>query len=110
RPVPDASLADSAQAALAARFDETWGGFTRAPKFPSPPTLDFPLERASDEEAREMLVTTLDRMARGGIHDQLAGGFHRYSTDAEWLPPPLPEEPYQQPRAAPPLLHTAGAP
>src|SRR5260221_2116700 len=86
-PVPDASLAESAQAALSARFDATWGGFTRAPKFPSPSNLDFLVERAADGEAREMLVTTLDHMARGGIHDQLAGGFHRYSTDAEWLVP-----------------------
>ncbi len=86
-PVPDASLAESAQGALSARFDATWGGFTRAPKFPSPSNLDFLVERAADGEAREMLVTTLDHMARGGIHDQLAGGFHRYSTDAEWLVP-----------------------
>jgi hypothetical protein len=88
RAVPEASLADSAQAALAARFDAAWGGFGRAPKFPSPSNLEFLLDRAPhDDEALQMLRATLDHMARGGIHDQLAGGFHRYSTDAEWLVP-----------------------
>jgi uncharacterized protein len=86
-PPPDMALADAAQSALAARFDAVSGGFTRAPKFPSPSNLFFLLERASDEEARRMLVVTLDAMARGGIQDQLAGGFHRYSTDAVWLVP-----------------------
>jgi len=86
-PVPDLSVADAAQSALAARFDPVWGGFTQAPKFPSPANLFFLLDRAGDEEARKMLVVTLDRMARGGLQDQLAGGFHRYSTDAAWLVP-----------------------
>jgi uncharacterized protein len=86
-PLPDRALAQAAQNALAGRFDSAWGGFTRAPKFPSPSNLFFLLERAEDEEARDMLVTTLDRMARGGIHDQIAGGFHRYSTDGHWLVP-----------------------
>ena len=85
-PVPAASLADATRSALAARFDPVWGGFTRAPKFPSPANLFFLLE-AGDGEAREMLVATLDRMARGGLQDHLAGGFHRYSTDARWLVP-----------------------
>ncbi len=86
-PAPD--LAEQTQRALASRFDSAWGGFSRAPKFPSPSNLFFLLERAStgDGEAREMLVVTLDRMARGGMNDQLAGGFHRYSTDAQWLVP-----------------------
>jgi len=86
-PVPDRSAVDAAQAALAARFDPAWGGFTQAPKFPSPANLFFLLDRAEDEEARKMLVVTLDRMARGGLQDQLAGGFHRYSTDGSWLVP-----------------------
>jgi uncharacterized protein YyaL (SSP411 family) len=75
--------------ALSERFDPDWGGFGRAPKFPSPSNLEFLLEQAKkgDADARQMLVVTLDRMARGGIHDQIAGGFHRYSTDAEWLVP-----------------------
>jgi uncharacterized protein YyaL (SSP411 family) len=74
---------------LARRFDPEWGGFGGAPKFPSPSNLFFLLDRAreGDGTAQQMLVVTLDAMARGGIHDQLAGGFHRYSTDAEWLVP-----------------------
>ena len=86
-PLPESALAGTAQTALAAGFDAAWGGFTRAPKFPSPSNLFFLLERADDAEAREMLVVTLDRMACGGIQDHLAGGFHRYSTDAAWLVP-----------------------
>jgi uncharacterized protein YyaL (SSP411 family) len=92
--VPDADVVSATERALAARFDPVHGGFGRAPKFPSPSNLFFlldrlrdPLARAGEAQAREMLVTTLDRMARGGIQDHLAGGFHRYSTDALWLVP-----------------------
>ena len=85
--LPGAELVDAVREGLAARFDPEWGGFGPAPKFPSPANLFFLLERAADDEAREMLVTTLDRMARGGLMDQLAGGFHRYSTDEAWLVP-----------------------
>jgi len=84
---PDAAAAEELQSQLARRFDRVHGGFGRAPKFPSPSNLCFLLDRASDSAAREMLVVTLERMARGGIHDQLGGGFHRYSVDAEWLVP-----------------------
>ncbi|HET7292636.1 MAG TPA: thioredoxin domain-containing protein [Vicinamibacteria bacterium] len=86
--LPDAGIAAETQQLLARRFDRAWGGFGRAPKFPSPSNLAFLLDRAAaDSAAREMLVVTLDRMARGGIQDQLGGGFHRYSVDAEWLVP-----------------------
>jgi hypothetical protein len=86
--LPGVELAAGAQAALASRFDPQWGGFGHAPKFPSPANLFFLLERAdASDEAREMLVATLDAMARGGLMDQLAGGFHRYSTDEAWLVP-----------------------
>jgi uncharacterized protein YyaL (SSP411 family) len=85
--LPGVELTDAVREGLAARFDPEWGGFGPAPKFPSPANLFFLLERGSDEEARGMLVTTLDRMARGGLMDQLAGGFHRYSTDEAWLVP-----------------------
>jgi len=82
-------LAETTQEALAQRFDSRFGGFGGAPKFPSPSNLFFLLDRArsGQPEALTMLKVSLDRMARGGIHDQLAGGFHRYSTDAEWLVP-----------------------
>jgi hypothetical protein len=86
--LPGDGVAESTQAALASRFDPQWGGFGHAPKFPSPANLFFLLDRAaSSEEAREMLLVTLDAMARGGLMDQLAGGFHRYSTDQAWLVP-----------------------
>ena len=83
------ALVAASVAALAERFDLEWGGFGEAPKFPSPSNLYLLLELAegSDDRALEMLVVTLDHMGRGGIQDHLAGGFHRYSTDAQWLVP-----------------------
>ncbi len=85
----DPALVDTLEETLARRFDRAHGGFGRAPNFPSPANHFYLLDRARSgrSEARDMLVVTLDRMARGGIHDQLGGGFHRYSTDAEWLVP-----------------------
>jgi uncharacterized protein YyaL (SSP411 family) len=69
-------------------FDSRWGGFGGAPKFPTPANLLLLQEVAeTDVAAARMLSLTLDNMARGGILDQLAGGFHRYSTDAEWKVP-----------------------
>jgi uncharacterized protein len=87
--LPDPGLGDELEADLARRFDRRDGGFGRAPKFPSPANLFFLLDRAraGHAEARDMLVVTLDRIARGGIQDQIGGGFHRYSTDARWLVP-----------------------
>jgi uncharacterized protein len=74
--------------ALARRFDRQWGGFGGAPKFPTPSNLCLLLEMAPERpDAGEMLAATLDAMARGGIYDQLAGGFHRYATDREWKVP-----------------------
>jgi uncharacterized protein YyaL (SSP411 family) len=73
---------------LARRFDRQWGGFGGAPKFPTPSNLFLLLEMAPERpDAGEMLAATLDAMARGGIYDQLAGGFHRYATDREWKVP-----------------------
>ena len=77
---------DAATAALASDFDEERGGFGGAPKFPPSMVLEF-LRRRSDAESRRMLDGTLAAMARGGIHDQLAGGFARYSVDAAWVVP-----------------------
>ncbi|HEX2164451.1 MAG TPA: DUF255 domain-containing protein [Thermoanaerobaculia bacterium] len=74
--------------ALARRFDHENGGFSAAPKFPTPSNLFFLLELAGEEpRAAEMLAATLDRMARGGICDHLGGGFHRYATDRAWRVP-----------------------
>ena len=72
------------------RFDATHGGFGSAPKFPHPATLDLLIDRytrSGDETLREAFVTTLEKMARGGVYDQLAGGFHRYSVDERWIVP-----------------------
>ncbi len=71
-------------------FDKTHGGFGDAPKFPHPMDLRLLLRiwrRTGKAEALEMVTFTLDKMAGGGIYDQLGGGFHRYSVDAEWLVP-----------------------
>ncbi|MEX0983735.1 MAG: thioredoxin domain-containing protein [Actinomycetota bacterium] len=78
-----------ALAALARSFDATWGGFGGAPKFPQPMVLEFLLRQAvrSEPRALDMAVLTLDRMAAGGMHDQVGGGFARYSTDARWHVP-----------------------
>jgi uncharacterized protein YyaL (SSP411 family) len=82
-------IATEATMTLRRSFDPRWGGFGGAPKFPQPMTLEFLARRAvrNDADALEMLTTTLDRMASGGIHDHVGGGFHRYSTDARWHVP-----------------------
>jgi hypothetical protein len=108
--LPEPGVVTATQASLSRRFDAAWGGFGGAPKFPSPSNLFFLLDRAreGDEECRQMLVVTLDRMARGGIHDQIAGGFHRYSTDAEWLVPHFEKMLYDNAGLA--LLYAESAP
>ncbi len=79
-----------AAASARQRFDPRYGGFSGAPKFPHPMTVGLLLRYAAqhgDPEALGMATLTLDRMAGGGMYDQLAGGFHRYSTDDRWLVP-----------------------
>ena len=71
-------------------FDPQNGGFGNAPKFPHPAVLDLLIDRyarSGDEKLRYVFVTTLEKMARGGVYDQLAGGFHRYSVDERWIVP-----------------------
>jgi len=71
-------------------FDPQHGGFGQAPKFPHPSVLDLLIEqfvRTKDESLRNLIVTTLEHMANGGVYDQLAGGFHRYSVDERWVVP-----------------------
>ncbi|HEY5366575.1 MAG TPA: thioredoxin domain-containing protein [Casimicrobiaceae bacterium] len=85
-----ASALDAAWDALARSFDPLHGGLGGAPKFPHAPELELALRqmtRTADAEARNVLQVTLARMADGGIHDQLGGGFCRYSVDAEWTIP-----------------------
>jgi uncharacterized protein YyaL (SSP411 family) len=87
---PTPAILDAATAAIEASFDWTNGGWGRAPKFPQPMTIEYELRRsAATGDPRPLLVArrSLDAMADGGVHDQLGGGFHRYSTDARWLVP-----------------------
>jgi uncharacterized protein YyaL (SSP411 family) len=75
---------------MARVFDSVNGGFGRAPKFPHPGAMTLLLHRwwdRPDDTTRTMLDRTLHGMARGGVYDQLGGGFHRYSVDAEWIVP-----------------------
>ncbi len=85
----DEALADTAATTLRRTFDPSWGGFGAAPKFPQPMTLEFLLRRAvrGSLGALEMVTTSLDHMADGGIYDHVGGGFARYSTDERWHVP-----------------------
>jgi uncharacterized protein YyaL (SSP411 family) len=71
-------------------YDRVFGGFGGAPKFPSPSTLTLLLREAFNKKseygtlASEMLLGTLEKMVKGGIHDHIEGGFHRYSVDRQW--------------------------
>ena len=88
--VPTPGLLDRAVTAIETQFDAANGGWGSAPKFPQAMTIRFLLRRFSatgDARALAMARRSLDRMADGGIRDQLGGGFHRYSTDAVWLAP-----------------------
>ena len=80
----------AAGAAFKEMYDPKNGGFGRAPKFPQPSQPQFLLRyahRFGDDAAKRMVLHTCERMAAGGIHDQLGGGFARYSVDAGWLVP-----------------------
>jgi len=107
-----ASIIAAIQKSAFSMFDAQHGGFGQAPKFPHPSALDLLIERyarkvkiptlaaksaasmghprelgGSDDELRNLIVTTLEHMANGGVYDQLAGGFHRYSVDERWVVP-----------------------
>ncbi|WP_414656441.1 thioredoxin domain-containing protein [Deinococcus sp. VB343] len=81
--LPEDALA-RAVAHSARMYDASLGGFGGAPKFPAPTHLDFLL---TQPDGQDMALHTLTRMLAGGIYDQLGGGFHRYSVDAQWLVP-----------------------
>ncbi|MEE2902272.1 MAG: thioredoxin domain-containing protein [Myxococcota bacterium] len=88
--VPDAQALVAIAQILFEEFDHTYGGFGRAPKFPRPSVYEFLLHywrRTQDADALKMVEVSLSGMIKGGIFDHLAGGFHRYSTDREWLAP-----------------------
>ncbi|MGH7268361.1 MAG: thioredoxin domain-containing protein [Candidatus Rokuibacteriota bacterium] len=99
---------DSAFRALRGDFDPEHGGLGGAPKFPQPMAWDFLLRywrRTGAAEARDMVRLTLTRMARGGMYDQLGGGFHRYSVDARWLVPHFEKMLYDQSQLVRLYLH-----
>ena len=84
------ALVDTIAGSILSQFDPRNGGFGSQPKFPHPGALDLLLEMAMNrdhEQARDAFITTLEKMARGGVYDQLAGGFHRYSVDERWVVP-----------------------
>jgi len=101
-----ASIISAIQTSAFRMFDPQHGGFGQAPKFPHPAALDLLIERYArtgeaaqlrsagqpaadtrDDDLRNLIVTTLEHMANGGVYDQLAGGFHRYSVDERWVVP-----------------------
>ena len=95
----DAGILEKAYSELAQRFDDEHGGFSKAPKFPSPHNFLFMLrywKRSGNEKALRMVEKTLGTMRRGGIYDQVGYGFHRYSTDDVWLVPHFEKMLYDQ--------------
>ena len=81
---------DRAFVGISETFDQVHGGFGTQPKFPGSMTLSFCLRehlRTGNQTALDMVTQSLHKMGNGGIYDQLGGGFHRYSVDAEWLVP-----------------------
>jgi uncharacterized protein YyaL (SSP411 family) len=90
---PGVELLDHAADQLAAAFEPRWGGFGHAPKFPGSMSLDLLLRL---DRHPEIVRTSLDAMAAGGIYDHLGGGFARYSTDDEWLVPHFEKMLYDQ--------------
>lgn len=95
----DKSILETAYAELGRRFDSHYGGFGSAPKFPSPHNLLFLLrywQRTGEEHALEMVERTLQAMRRGGVYDHVGFGFHRYSTDRQWLVPHFEKMLYDQ--------------
>jgi uncharacterized protein YyaL (SSP411 family) len=106
--VLDTGILTSAVSDLKQRFDRTWGGFGQAPKFPQPMVIEFLLRehlRGGDEEALAMAEFTLQRMARGGMYDQIGGGFARYSVDEQWLVPHFEKMLYDNAQLARVYLH-----
>ncbi|MBV9101172.1 MAG: thioredoxin domain-containing protein [Candidatus Dormibacteraeota bacterium] len=105
---PTREQLDAAARALAVQTDMRDGGFGAAPKFPHPMALDLMLRRHRlnhDRSLWDAAVITLDAMARGGLRDQLGGGFHRYSVDGQWAVPHFEKMLYDNAQLAVPYLH-----
>ena len=107
--VPGEDGVERAVDSLRQSFDEEWGGFGPAPKFPSPAGLFLLHARAinGDGDARRMLVETLRHMAEGALYDHVGGGFHRYATDREWRVPHFEKMLYDNAFLAEILIDTA---
>ncbi len=105
---PGPEVLDAACARLVEQTDRRDGGFGGAPKFPHPAALDAMLRHSrarGDMTAANVALVSLDRMARGGVHDQVGGGFHRYSVDARWAVPHFEKMLYDNAQLAPVYLH-----
>jgi uncharacterized protein len=102
------TLLHGAVRALRSQFDQQWGGFGGAPKFPPASTIEFLLRmhaRFGHEDALRMATATLDGMALGGMYDLVGGGFHRYSVDERWLVPHFEKMLYDNALLVPAYLH-----
>ncbi len=102
-------MLDAAFVSFTRTFDAVNGGFGGAPKFPAAMSLEFLLRyhhRTGDDKALAMVTYSLEKMARGGIYDQLGGGFHRYAVDAVWLVPHFEKMLYDNAQLIRVYLHT----
>jgi len=96
---PDQKTLDKAYLGYTGRFDSKYGGFGRSPKFPTSHNLSYLLrywKRKQEPKALQMVEKTLTEMAKGGMYDQIGGGFHRYSTDQRWHIPHFEKMLYDQ--------------
>ncbi|MHB0858492.1 MAG: thioredoxin domain-containing protein [Anaerolineae bacterium] len=108
RPTLDATVLHQAAAELVQAFDSEAGGWGAGPKFPQPMVLEFLLRQhhtTGDTKAIALVTQTLEAMARGGIYDQVGGGFHRYAVDGHWLVPHFEKMLYDNAQLARVYLH-----
>ena len=101
--LPGSDAIEKAYRVFRGMFDSTHGGFGRAPKFPRPSVFNFLLRyyaSSKNEEALDMVAETLRAMAKGGMHDHVGGGFHRYSVDERWFVPHFEKMLYDQAQLA----------
>ena len=106
----DSGVVDAQIKSIVQLFDVKNGGFGRSPKFPHSSAIDLVLERYQQTGEKHLLAiveTTLEKMARGGVYDQLAGGFHRYSVDERWLVPHFEKMSYDNSELLKNFLHAS---
>jgi uncharacterized protein len=106
----DLGVVDEQIRSITQQFDIKNGGFGRSPKFPHASAIDLVLERYQQTKEKHLLAiaeTTLEKMAHGGVYDQLAGGFHRYSVDERWLIPHFEKMSYDNSELLKNYLHAA---